>query len=146
MAKRLGDDRRVWVESSTVPGTYQMVKGNQALTISRSRATIDGTTKDTQEAINLPGVRNSSLRCSFQPEMPDANGYERLEAVARAAVPAPLNVQVRKGAEAGVDPGDVEYQCSMYVTDDNTDHSQKSVSTNDFTLVPAAAPTIDKLK
>ena len=146
MGKRLANDRRVWIESAT-PGTYNMVKGNQNLRINRSSGTIDGTSKDDFPFnINLPGNRNHSVAASFMPDLPDANGYERLQTLARASTPTAIGVQIRKGAAAGVAPGDVEYECSMYVTEDNTSADQNTVVGNDFTLVPAAAPTVDLLK
>jgi hypothetical protein len=146
MAKRLANDRRLWVESAT-PGTFNMVKGNQNLSISRSGGTIDGTSKDDFPfMINLPGPRNLSLGASFIPDLPDVNGFERLQTVARATTVTPINIQVRKGGAAGVAPGDVEFECSMYVTDDNMDAGQGKVIDNSFVFVPAAAPTVDALK
>lgn len=145
MAKQLGNDRRLWVESST-PGTYNMVKGNQQLSISRSSATIDGTTKDDFPFnVNLPGNRNHSLKATFQPDLPDANGFERLRSLARAATVAAINIQVRKGGATGAAPADVEYACSMYVTDDDSTSNQGEVNGSSLAFVPAAAPTVDLL-
>ena len=44
MAKRLGNDFLLWIESTT-PGTYNLVKGQQSLSISRDAGSIDTTTK-----------------------------------------------------------------------------------------------------
>ncbi|HWT12299.1 MAG TPA: hypothetical protein VN231_06070 [Allosphingosinicella sp.] len=146
MGKRLGNDRRLWVKNAAGT-TYYEVKGNQQLSISRSSATFStGTKSDFPYDPQSPGTRALTLQGSFLPDLPDANGYERIIEVGRAGTIAALDLQVRKGGSAGADPADVEFECSMFVTQDDSTANQNAPYENNFTFVMAAAPTVDELK
>jgi hypothetical protein len=86
-----------------------------------------------------------SVAASLIPNLPDANGYTRLETQAEATSSTPILFQIRKGGSAGVSPGDVVLAGSFYITDFNTDFAQNGAVTASFTLVAAAAPTTDVL-
>lgn len=145
MAKKLGNDYRIWVESAT-PGTYSEVKGNQQLSISRSGQTIDISTKDDfPYGAQAAGLKALSISATFIPTLPDTNGYERLQTLARGSTLSTVGVQIRKGGSTGATPADVVFTCSMYVTQDDTDMSQNAGVGASFTFVAAAAPTTDAL-
>jgi hypothetical protein len=145
MSKKLGNDYRIWVESA-VAGTYNEIKGNQDLSISRDGGTIDTSTKsDFPYGTQAPGLRQTSITASFIPDLPDANGYTRFETLASAAVATPIGIQVRKGGASGATPGDVVFECDMYATQVNHGMGQNAPVTLSTTLVAAAAPSIDAL-
>ncbi len=144
MAKRLGNDYRVWIESST-PGTYAIIKGNQDLSINREGATIDISTKDDfPYAAQAAGSRSVTITASFLPDLPDATGYTRLMTLANALVATPFNIQVRKGGTSGVD-ADTVFQSSVYCTTNNQGMGQNAPIGASVTFVAAAAPTTDLL-
>lgn len=145
MAKKLGNDYRLWVESAT-PGTYNEVKGGQDLSVNQSGGTIDTSTKDDFPwGTQAPGLRSVSISAAFIPNLPDANGFTRLETLANAASATPVNIQIRKGGSAGVSPGDVVFAGSVYVTDWNQTYGQNDAVKATCTLVAAAAPTTNAL-
>ncbi len=145
MAKRLGNDYRLWIESAT-PGTYSEIKGGQDLSVTRNGATIDTSTKDDfPYGTSAPGLRQLSIAASIIPNLPDANGYTRLETQSAAASSTPVNFQIRKGGSAGATPGDVVFTGAMYITDFNSSFGQNEAVKASFTLVAAAAPTTDVL-
>lgn len=145
MAKKLGNDYRLWVESST-PGTYNEIKGNQDLSISRDGAQVDTSTKsDFPYGTSAPGLRNLSIGASFIPDLPDANGYTRLMTLINAATTTPIALQIRKGGAAGADPADVVLEGQFYGTQANDGLGQNAPVTSQFTFVAAAAPTVDVL-
>jgi hypothetical protein len=144
VAKKLGNDYRLWIESAT-PGTYNELKGGQDLSVTRNGATIDTSTKsDFPYGTSAPGMRQLSIPFSILPSLPDTTGYTRFETVANATVAAPINFQIRKGGSTGGTP-DVVFQGSMYITDFNTDFGQNGAVKVTGTLVAAAAPTTDLL-
>lgn len=144
MAKKLGNDYRLWIESAT-PGTYNEIKGNTACKVSRSAEGIDTSTKsDFPYGTESPGLKKVTLTYQIIPDLPDSNGYGRLETAALAAVSAPVNFQIRKGGSAGAG-GDVVFAASMYVGNFDTDFGKNAPVTCDFTLTLAAAPTTDAL-
>jgi hypothetical protein len=86
MAKRLGNNCRLLIESA-VAGTYNEIKGQQNLAVNRNAATIDTSTKDEFPwGSSAPGSRSLSIPATFIPDLPDANGYDRL----RTLVAAPI--------------------------------------------------------
>lgn len=145
MAKKLSNDYRIWIDSE-VPGTPAEIKGNQSLSISRSSSPIDTSTKDDfPYGTAAPGLRSVSVAGGFVPNLPDANGWERVEDVANAAVATPVKIQIRKGGASGAAPADVVFECSMYVTIDSTNMDQNTPLSATVTFTAAAAPTIDTL-
>jgi hypothetical protein len=144
VAKKLGNDYRLWIESAT-PGTYNEVKGGQDLSVTRNGATIDTSTKDDfPYGTSAPGLRQLSIAASLIPNLPDATGYTRLETQAEATSSTPINFQIRKGGSAGSGT-DVVLAGSFYITDFNTSFGQNDAVKATFTLVAAAAPTTDVL-
>src|SRR5690349_21116328 len=119
MSKKLGNDYRIWVESA-VAGTFNEIKGNTSLTINRAGGAIDTSSKETfPYGTQAAGARTVSIAATFRPDLPDATGYGRLASNAKAAVATPFNIQIRKGGSAGVAPGDVVFEGSVYATDFN---------------------------
>ncbi len=145
MGKKLGNDYRVWVESA-VAGTFNEIKGNTALSISRSGGAIDTSSKETfPYGTQAAGARSVSIQATFRPDLPDAQGYGRLATNAKALVSTPFLIQVRKGGSAGVAPGDVVFEGSVYVTDFNDQLGLNEVVETSVTFVLAAAPVTDTL-
>jgi hypothetical protein len=145
MAKKLANDYRLWIESAT-PGTYNMIKGQQDLSVSRNAAQIDTTTKDDYPyGTSAPGNRQLSINCSIIPDLPDTTGYTLLESKANAATPTAVNFQIRRNGSTGADPADTVFKGLMYITDFNDDFGQNAPVKKTFTLVAAAAPTTDVL-
>lgn len=145
MGKKLGNDYRLWIESAT-PGTYNEIKGQQDLSVNRQGQTIDTSTKDDfPYASQAAGSRTLSIPFNLIPDLPDANGYTRLETQALATVATPFNVQVRKGGSSGTDPADVVFEGSVYCTDLNTGLARNDAVKVTGTLVANGAPTTDVL-
>ncbi len=144
MAKKLGPQYMLWIESAT-PGTYNLVLGQGDLSIGRSAAKIDTTSKDDQGyGTGAPGLRDLTLSLNIIPNLPDANGYTRLETLCNAAVQAPFNVQVRKGGAAGTG-SDVVFAGSVYGTLESTEFPQAGAVGVSASFYAAAAPTTDLL-
>jgi predicted secreted protein len=145
VAKLLGNDRRLWIESAT-PGTYNMIKGQQDLSISRNATQIDTSSKDDYPyGTSAPGMRQLTINCTLFPDLPDATGYTLLETKANAAVPAAVNFSIRKNGSTGADPADVVFKGSMWIGDFNTSMDKNGVVTVTFTLTAASAPVTDVL-
>jgi predicted secreted protein len=144
MAKKLGNDYRLWIESST-PGTYNEIMGQQDLSVERQGATIDLSSKDDfPYAAQGAGMRTVNIQCTMLPDLPDADGFTRLETQANTTVATPFNIQVRKGGSAG-SGADVVYEGSVYATNFNTNFAQNGGVACSVTFVAAAAPTTDEL-
>jgi len=143
MAKKLGKDYYLWIESA-VAGTYNIVKGQQELEYAESAGTVDTTTKeDFPYGTSQPGNRNISLDFSCIPDLPDASGYTRFETVANSATPQ-INIQVRKGGPTGGAP-DVVFQCLMNVANKTTSMGNNAPVGSKWQLTNAAAPTTNAL-
>ena len=144
MAKKLGNDYRVWVESATA-GTYNEIKGQQDLKISRQAASIDTSTKDDGSyGTQAPGQKSLTLDFSFIPNLPDANGYTRFEARALASPQVATKFQVRKGGSAGA-TGDVVFEASMWTGNFDTDYGRNGAVTCTGQLTLESPPVIDLL-
>lgn len=142
MAKKLGNDYRLWIESATA-GTYNEIKGGTSLKINRQSSTIDTSTKDDYPyGTQAPGLKSLTIDGEIYPNLPDANGYGRLETASQGSEPA--NFQIRKGGSAG-GSSDVVFEGSLYVGNFNTDFAKNDVVKCDFQLTLAAAPTVDEL-
>lgn len=145
MGIKLGNDYLLWVKPAGA-GAAVVVKGQGDLSIKRTAATIDTSSKTSGGyATKAAGLRDGSATLKINPELPDA-GYTQFETYAKANPPAPFTVQVRKDGEAGLDPDDIVFECLVYSTDFNDDYGKNNVVSVDATLVFAAAPTIDTLK
>jgi predicted secreted protein len=142
MAKALGNNYMVWIESST-PATYNLIKGQQGGKVTRNAATIDLSTKDNAGyGTNAPGLKDWSIDLTVLPDLPDATGYTRLESQCAATPQVPFNIQIRKGGAAGA-TGDVVFAGSVYGNLDSTDFAQNSGVPVAVKLLGNGAPTTD---
>jgi predicted secreted protein len=142
VAKKLGQDYRLWIESAT-PGTYNIIKGQTTLSYTLSGQTVDTSSKDDfPYKTSAAGMKDFSIQFEIIPDLPDANGYTRFETVANASSPTAANFQIRKNGAAGVSPGDVVIAGSFFITGGpsasmNANEPVKATGT----LEAAAAPT-----
>lgn len=144
MAKGLANNYRLWIESTT-PGTYNEIKGQGNLKISRSAGSIDLSSKsDYPYGLSAPGLRTVSIALDIKPDLPDATGYTRCETLCSANPQAPFNIQIRKGGSGGAS-GDVVFAASMYGNLSATDMSENGPLAVTLDLTLAAAPTTDAL-
>lgn len=144
MAKKLGNDYLLWVESDTA-GTFNIVKGQQTLSISRDAGSIDTTSKDESGyGTSAPGLKSLKLSLDTIPNLPDATGYTRLETLCNAAPAVPFNVQVRKGGQTG-GLADVVFAGSVYGNIASSEFGQNDAVKAKIEFSAAAAPTTDKL-
>lgn len=140
MAKKLGSNYRLFVQSTTA-GTFNQPAGQGNLSIQRSKAFSSSATKDAEGVdTQTPGLRSISIKQEITPDLPDANGYTRMETLDQSNVEEVY--QVRKKPFAA---GDVVFQCSMYTALDNSDFNQGDSVKVGVTLQPAAQPTVDAL-
>lgn len=145
MAKRLGNDYLVWIESETA-GTYNLVKGQQAVSISRDAGSIDTTTKDDAGyGTSAPGLKSLKLSLDTIPNLPDTTGFTRLESKCNATPQSPFNIQIRKGGPAGAMPADVVFAGSVYGNISSTEFGQNDAVKAKVEFSAAAAPTTDVL-
>ncbi|KKI17497.1 phage tail tube protein [Sphingomonas sp. Ag1] len=144
MAKKLGNDYLLWVDSATA-GTYNLVKGQQALSISRDAGSIDTSTKDDSGyGTSAPGLKSLKISLDMLPNLPDATGYTRLESLCNAAPAVPFMVQIRKGGATGA-VGDVVFEGSVYGNITSTEFGQNDAVKAKIEFSAAAAPVKDIL-
>ena len=142
MAKKLGNDYRIWIESSTA-GTYNQILGQTNLSLSRSSTPIDTSTKDDYPyGTQAAGLKQLSIDCEVYPNLPDTTGYTRLETLAQGT--SAVNFQIRKDGSSG-DSSDVVFQGSMYIQDLNNEFGKNDVVKATFKLTAAGTPTTDAL-
>jgi len=140
MAKKLGNDYRLFVQSSP-EGTFNQPAGQGNLSRDGGKNFSSNATKD-QEGVDTqqPGLRTISLKQDLVPDLPDANGYTRMETLDKSNTAEIY--QIRKKPFA---TGDVVFECSMYVSLDNASFNQGESVKVGVSLVPAAQPTVDSL-
>jgi predicted secreted protein len=144
MAKKLGNDYLLWVDSAQA-GTYNLVKGQQSLSISRDAGSIDTSTKDDSGyGTSAPGLKSLKISLDMLPNLPDANGYTALETKCNAAPAVPFMVQIRKGGAAGV-AADVVFEGSVYGNITSTEFGQNDAVKAKIEFSAAAAPVKDVL-
>lgn len=144
MAKKLGNDYLVWVDSATA-GTYALVKGQQSVSISRDAGSIDTTTKDDQGyGTSAPGLKNLKLSLDTIPNLPDATGFTRLETLCNATPQAPFAIQIRKGGPTAT-TADAVFAGLVYGNISSTEFGQNDAVKAKVEFTAAAAPTIDVL-
>lgn len=143
-SKILGNDVMFWVETAT-PGTYILPLGQGNVSITRSSGKIDMSSKDDgRYGSNAPGMIDLGVSGSIRPKLPDT-GYTRVETLANANPPVPFNIQLRRKGAAGTTT-DAIFQCSVYANLDGTDFPQNGIGEAKYSLMAAAAPTIDALQ
>lgn len=139
MAKKLGNNYRLQIESA-VPGTYNQIAGQQNLSVNRSAQTIDTTTKDEfPYGSAAAGSRSISIPFTLIPNLPDANGYDRLRTL--SADVDPFNIRIIDTA----DSDNVVFECSVYVTDRGNGLDANAAAGATGTFVNAAPPVTDDL-
>jgi hypothetical protein len=145
MAKRLGNDARLWIKDGA--GTYHLISGNMNLSRQLQSQTIDTSTKsDFPWGTQAPGTRGLTISATFLPDLPDANGFEALAGIATDLDEQnTATVQIRTGGASGADPADVIFEGEVYVTDFSDEANMNSPHTHSCTLVAAAAPTVYEL-
>ncbi len=138
--KKLGSDYRLFLQTATA-GTFVQPAGQGNLTVNRGKGFNSSATKD-QEGVDTqtPGLRSLSIKQDIVPDLPDAQGYTRMETLDKSN--AAEIYQIRKKPFA---TGDVVFECSMYTALDNTDFNQGETVKAGVTLQPAAQPTVDLL-
>jgi predicted secreted protein len=134
-----GNEYRLRIESTT-PGTYNEIAGQQGLTKSGSTNLIDVSTKASGAyALQRVGKRNVTITCEGLADLPDANGYTRLETRANQAIQAPTMFRIVKL------PSTVVFEASMYIGNFEGEFPQDGNVPYSFTLTLAAAPVTDTL-
>lgn len=146
MAKKLGNDYLLWVESATA-GTFNLVKGQQALSIARDAGSIDTSTKDDSGyGTSAPGLKSLKISLDMIPNLPDANGFTRLETLCNAAPAVPFKIQIRKGgAGSAGGAGDVVFAGLVYGNITSTEFGQNDAVKAKAEFSAAEAPTTDTL-
>lgn len=139
---KLGNNYKLYVESST-PGTFYPIAGQGNFSKSGSAANIDTTTKDDYPwGTTAPGTRSLTMTLAITPNLPDANGYSRLETLANANPPAAFNIQLRKSPFSG---GDVVFAAPVYALGIDQQFPQNDKVTSSVNFGLAGAPTVDTL-
>lgn len=140
MAKKLGSDYRLFIQSTTA-GTFNQPAGQGNLSVDRGKGFSSNATKD-QEGVDtqIPGLRTITVKQDITPDLPDANGYTRMETLDKSN--AAEVYQIRKKPFA---PTDVVFECSMYTSLDSSGFDQGASVKTPVTLQPAAQPTVDSL-
>lgn len=139
MAKKLGNDYRLFIGDGAGTEVFTEIKGQQNLSVTRNGNTIDTSTKENfPYGTSAPGMRNLSIAIELLPDLPDASGYTAFETWANSATPTPKNFQVKTGST-------IVFECGMYLTDFNTAFDMNGAVKTTGTLVAAAAPTTDVL-
>lgn len=141
MGKKLGSDYRLFVQTA-VAGTFMQPAGQGNLTINRSKNFSSSATKDTEGVdTQTPGLRTLSINQAIVPNLPDPDGYTRMETLDKSN--AVETYQVRKKPFAS--PGDIVFECKMYTALDNTGFEQGTSVSAGVQLQPAENPTVDTL-
>lgn len=141
MAKKLGSNYRLFVQSVT-PGTFNQPLGQGNLTRSDSPTFFPTSTKETGVyGTQAPGKRATTLSQQLIPDLPDANGYTRMETLGKTQ--ATEVYQIRKAPFD--DEDDVVFEALCYTTIDTTAYDMDAAVGVSVTLTLAEAPTIDTL-
>jgi hypothetical protein len=139
--KKIGNNFLLQVESA-VAGTYNTIAGQQTLGIQRSAAKIDTSSKDEfPYGSGRSGSRTVSVQFGCIPDLPDANGYDRLVTLANDANGDPFNIRIIDAA----DSDNVVFECSVTVSDRNNTLDQNAAAGATCTFENAAAPVTDDL-
>lgn len=143
MAKKLGNDYRLWIDSATA-GTFIEIKGQTSTKVNRQAGSVDTSDKAAfPYGTSLPGRRVLSLDFELFPDLPDT-GYTRLETLSQASPQAPVMFQIRKGGSAGA-VGDVVFHALMNIGNLDTDYPDNAPIKCNGQLALAAAPIVDAL-
>ncbi len=140
MGKKLGSNYRLFVQSSTA-ATFNMPAGQGNLEINRGKAFSSAATKDTEGVdTQTPGLRTLSMKQEIIPDLPDANGYTRMETLDKSNDEEIYQIRKKPFATA-----DVVFEGKFYTALDNTSFGLGESVKVGVTLQPAAQPTVDLL-
>lgn len=143
MAKTLGSEYRLWVKAAS-GDTFNLLKGETTLKISRQRSGVPAATKDDwPNEPELPGGRKITITVECLPDLPDATGYSRMETI--MAGNAPEEFQIRKGGVDGEAPADVVFHAEMNVSGNDTDTNRGETTKASWTLTLGGTVTKDQL-
>jgi predicted secreted protein len=142
MTVLLGNNYLLWVENAT-PGTFNYVKGQGTFNESRSPNKID-TSDKTTTGFNTSayGNINWSATVDIRVNLPDANGYTRLETAFNAG--AAIKVELRKGGTAAT-ATDAVFAASVLGTIQSRAFNKDGTVDVKIELSLASAPTADVL-
>ncbi len=142
MAKKLGNNYRLFVKGTGTPDPFSMPAGQGNLSVARGKNFSSNATKDTEGYdTQQPGLRTLTLKQDMIPDLPDAAGYTRMETLDQTDVTEVY--QIRKKP---FDPDDdVVFEATMYTGLDNQDYNQGESVKVGVTLTLAEAPTVDTL-
>jgi hypothetical protein len=142
--KLLGNDYRLWIESA-VAGTYTEIKGQISTRVSRAGGLFDTSSKDDGAyGTQAPGSRGVTLDFEILPNLPDANGFTRLESRANASPAVPTKFEIRKAGSAGVG-ADAVFRANMYIGGFDTDYPKDAPVRCTGQLSLASPPELDTL-
>jgi predicted secreted protein len=137
MPKLSANDYRLRVDSSS-PGTFAEVAGQISVTIDRGEVNFSNIDKASTVETTLRAMRNFAVSLEYRPDLPDANGHGRLEAIYASGASTVIQV-VKVGTPT------VVFSCPMRVSAFNFGSPLNDVNTINVTLTPTAAPTVDAL-
>ncbi len=141
MSIKLGNDYLVWIKQ--LPGgTFALIKGQQSGNLKISAGTFDASSKDSG-GYTLKGTGLVDIELDFTlvaNQLPDTAGFGVLQTAATAVPRTTVELQIRKGGTAGVDPGDVIFDAPFYVSDFSPSFGQNNVVSFSPKFVLAGVP------
>lgn len=140
MAKKLGNDHQLWVESATA-GTFNTILGQGDLSVPRKSNPIDVSDKNSG-GYGLTAAGNFDVRISLSgiPDLPDTTGLNRVDTQFKAR--NSNKFQIRKSPFA---VGDVVFEGLCNILDCSIEHPKDAASSYSIELGLAAAPVTDTL-
>jgi predicted secreted protein len=143
VAKRLGQEYRLYVGDGASGEVFTVIAGQTGLTLDGSTELIDQSSKESgQIALQAPGRKTLTVTCSGKLDLPDANGLEQVYDLQKVYPQVPNNFQIR---ENPFGPGDVMFSASMFISNFSIDAPDQDNATYSFQLTLAEAPSIDLL-
>ncbi|RIK91773.1 MAG: hypothetical protein DCC73_15030 [Proteobacteria bacterium] len=142
MAKKLGNNYRLYVGDGATPTeAFAELAGQRDLTPDGSSSEVDISDKNSAPyGLKAPGNFDRKINVTGVLDLPDANGFTRVETLFKTQ--APGNFQIRKSPFAA---GDKVFEASCYVLNLSTAMPKDGEVTYSFTLTLAAAPSTDTL-
>ncbi len=137
MPKLSANDYRLRVDSST-PGTFTEVAGQISVSIDRGETSFSTIDKAALVETTGRAMRNYAVSLEYRPDLPDANGHSRLEAIYASG--ASTQIQIVK-----VGTPTVVFQGAMRVATMNAGKPLNDVVNVTAAFTPTAAPTVDAL-
>lgn len=143
MAQLLGNDYKIYVGDGQPTETFDEIRGQTSLEIDDSTDFVDTSSKSTGRIrTQRPARRNLTITVEGKFDLPDANGLERVHALAVADPTVPANFQIRK---VPFSAADVILAGSFFVGGLPRSMPDQDNATYTITLTPAAIPTTDAL-